>query len=94
MAELDIDGHKVVGRFAPDGSVRTDTYFDGQDRADGPGHGHVVTDNEGRVRYLRDAERNQPGSERAERVSVDDRAHRRAQLRARDDRSRDEGRVR
>jgi len=33
----------------------TSTYFGGEGKADGPGHGHVVTDSDGNVTYSREA---------------------------------------
>lgn len=39
-------------------SGRTSTYFGGQGRADGPGHGHVVTDDSGNVTYARESASN------------------------------------
>ena len=34
---------------------KTDTYFGGVGKADGPGHGHVVCDDKGNVEYAREA---------------------------------------
>lgn len=44
---------------------KTDTYFGGQGKADGPGHGHVVSDSSGNISYARESASNGGG------VSVD-----------------------
>jgi hypothetical protein len=36
----------------------TSTYFGGRGRADGPGHGHVVTNSDGKVTYARESASN------------------------------------
>lgn len=36
----------------------TSTYFGGRGRADGPGHGHVVTNSHGEVTYARESTSN------------------------------------
>ncbi|MBU1092375.1 hypothetical protein KJ836_01745 [Patescibacteria group bacterium] len=35
---------------------KTDNYFGGEGRADGPGHGHIVVNDRGGVEYSRDAQ--------------------------------------
>lgn len=47
-------GHEVKAVARTDG--KTDTYFGGRGKADGPGHGHVVTGPDGKVEYSREAE--------------------------------------
>lgn len=44
---------------------KTDTFFGGSSKADGPGHGHVVSDSSGNVSYARESASNGGG------VSVD-----------------------
>lgn len=72
-SRTDLPEAKVVGRFMEDGSARTDTYWGGQERPDGVGHGHAVVDEDGRIRYLREAERDLPRRPRPSRVTLDDR---------------------
>lgn len=47
---------------------KTDNYFGGDGKADGPGHGHVVVSENGRVDYAREAARYGGG------VSVDNKS--------------------
>jgi hypothetical protein len=74
---IETDDAKIVGRFFDDGSAKTDTYFRGEKAPDGPGHGHAVVDDGGKVNYLREASADAPSSTRKERVSLDDRARER-----------------
>ena len=71
MEDTKTDTSDFSGRLGEDG--KTDTYFGGEGKADGPGHGHVATNEQGEHEYVRDSEANMPGSDRSERVSVDDR---------------------
>lgn len=40
---------------------KTSTYFGGQGKADGPGHGHIVSDSNGNVTYARESASNGGG---------------------------------
>lgn len=40
---------------------KTDTYFGGSGKADGSGHGHVVSDSSGNVSYARESSSNGGG---------------------------------
>jgi hypothetical protein len=65
-----VDNSDVKARVNEQGN--TDTFFGGdKGKADGPGHGHVVTTPEGEHVYVRDSAANMPDSSRADRVSVD-----------------------
>lgn len=35
---------------------KTHTYFGGEGKADGPGHGHIVTNSDGHIEYARESE--------------------------------------
>ncbi len=37
---------------------KTDNYFGGEGKADGPGHGHIVVNSSGEVDYARDSASN------------------------------------
>ena len=50
-------GSDVKAVLGTDG--KTDNYFGGEGKADGPGHGHVVVNDRGGVEYSRDASSSQ-----------------------------------
>lgn len=72
-SEEENESADAVARSRDDNGVLvTDTYFGGEGKPDGPGHGHVVTDEYGNVRYARDSEENMPGTTREDRISINE----------------------
>jgi hypothetical protein len=65
-------GDDVKAVLGEDG--KTDNYFGGSgEEADSKGHGHIaVTEEDGDVKYAREAEQHMPDSSRSDRVSVDE----------------------
>lgn len=50
----DNSGSDVKSRMREDG--KTDTFFGGDGKADGSGHGHAVANDRGGIEYLRDTD--------------------------------------
>jgi hypothetical protein len=55
----DSSSDDVKSVLEPNGN--TSTYFGGEGRADGPGHGHIVCDSDGNVTYARESDSNGGG---------------------------------